>query len=1022
VCARAPLSPFLQVNVAVGLDEAQVSAQRIKFGFNELVDNQVHPCIKFLGYFWGPMPIMIWAAVLIELIKSSISGEGWEDFGVLLALQLINGVVGFVEEHNAGNAIAALKKKLAPQCMVVRTVGGSVSKTRIASRDLVPGDVVELSIGDVVPADCVIRLGMTSSMLGHLQVDQSALTGESLPVNMGDGDNLKMSSVVKQGFATAVVTATGKNTFYGKAAALMNIKDSTGRFQKVLFKVTLGLLTLSLILCSIIFGVFVANGASTAPHLGEAGASNVVLRALSLVIVLLVASIPIAMQVVFTSTMAVGSNALAKQKVIVARLSAIEELAGMSVLCSDKTGTLTKNELTLKPPTVFNTSISEEQLLFHAALATNREATEMDAIDHVIYHAVGSEPVDGDSRWTKKHLDSFAVESFIPFNPIIKRTEARVLSAEGEALIATKGAPQIVVRMCNDTLDAAVKELIEAKVQEYADRGLRTLGVATGIEDAVSGTVVWTFDGLLSLFDPPRDDTASTIKAARGLGVEVKMITGDQRAIAVETCRQLELGTDVFTTEVLNSSALTEGEKSDRIFVANGFAEVMPEDKFNIVQGLRSRGVVTGMTGDGVNDAPALKRADIGIAVQGATDAAKAAADIVLIEPGLSVIIDAIKRSRKIFQRMRNYAIYRIACTLQLLLFFFFAIVTIDPTSNSFFGDARVESGSLPCPSNGQPAASSSVEPPAGLATTDQWWCAHEAAFVLPVISLVIITILNDGTIITISHDNVSAPGSPQKWRLWEIVIIATVLGLIACLSSMLLLVFALQANPYQYRLIGSTSFFGNLLGDSQNHYVTWGQAQTIMYLKVSLSDFLTIFAARTRFFFWERPPGKALAVAGIVAVTVSTILANFWPIGLDGININTAYERGGYHMIMSPLTNNPYAVITVWVYCILWFFVQDIFKVIAYHVFIHPHTQHPATEQRMEVARSITSNDEVIARERRTRQGSQGGATTDLDIVMARMQVLESEMRKLKRILVARGISIDETTSSPRAATTPVE
>jgi H+-transporting ATPase len=1014
----------LQADLEHGLNEHQVEERIAEFGFNELTDDEMNPCLKFLTYFWGPMPVMIWIAIITELIKASITGDGWEDFAVLIVLQIVNGSVGYIEEKNAGNAIAALKEKLAPECVVIRTIGGRVVREKLKSRELVPGDVTELKLGDVVPADCML-CGDPANEEDQLQVDQSALTGESLPVIMYARDKLKMSSMIKQGEMKAVVVATGKNTFYGKAADLMKIDDTSGRFQKILFRITLGLLFLSLALCAIIFTVMLIGGAKTFPIIIVASGATF-LRALSVVIVLLVASIPIAMQVVCTSTMAVGSRRLASRKVIVARLSAIEELAGMTVLCSDKTGTLTKNELTLKPPTLFG-DMDEEELTFFAALAANRKSADMDAIDKVIYEAIPVRgPADPADRWTREKLDSFDLVKFVPFNPTIKRTEASLNAPNGAPLRVTKGAPQIVLRLClaSGTGSDELKEQVEAKIQEYADKGFRTLGVAVSYSDFDSEPA-WQFQGLLSLFDPPRDDTADTIKAAVAGGVEVKMVTGDQRAIAVETCRQLEMGTEIFDTEILNSTIMTESEKSDRIFYANGFAEVMPEHKFNIVQCLRERGIVTGMTGDGVNDAPALKRADIGIAVQGATDAAKAAADIVLTEPGLSVIIDAIQRSRKIFQRMRNYAIYRIACTLQLLCFFFFAVVSIDPSSQPFYGDRS--HSNVPCVVNGTvlTGPASEFAPPEGTVHQDQYWCAHEAAFVLPVISLVIITILNDGTIISIAHDKVIPANTPQKWDLWEVVIVATVLGLIACLGSMLILVFALQSNGYQYALNnGDTSFFGNLLGDSTHHYVTWGQAQTIMYLKVSISDFLTVFAARTRSFFWERRPGYALGSAFIFATASSTLLALFWPVSaFNDLSYGQAYGKQGIRMLMAPLSNNPYAVVTVWVYCILWFFIQDLLKVATYYVIenyisTENHDRMRAVAQRAQISTMLATEDKHRGLAARMHQPSSLALTSTYSSANdARVKKLEEEIKMLKKLLVEKGVIPAEKKTAASAA-----
>jgi H+-transporting ATPase len=373
------------------------------------------------------------------------------------------------------------------------------------------------------------------------------------------------------------------------------------------------------------------------------------------------------------------------------------------------------------------------------------------------------------------------------------------------------------------------------------------------------------------------------------------MVTGDHTAIAKETCRELGMGTNILNTSALEGAVDDPDMQAvvDRVIMeASGFAEVMPEHKFQIVERIRQQGHVTGMTGDGVNDAPALKRADIGIAVHGATDAARAAADLVLTEPGLSVVIHAILESRKIFQRMRNYLIYRIACTIQLLVFFFLAVLTILPDSAYLFGNASDANfdGDM----------------------------AHAAAFTLPVISLVIITILNDGCMITISHDRVLPEEVPQKWALTEVTVIATVLGVVACFSSLILLAFGMHANA-----ANPGAVLGVLMGSSGRDYILWFELRTIIYLKISVSDFLTLFSARTRTWFWERPLGKLLGGAALIATASSTLLSLFWGDIFDDL-------PGAY---MASLSHSKGAVVCTWIYCILWFFVQDICKVGTYWI-----------------------------------------------------------------------------------------
>lgn len=922
-----------------GLSAQEVQVRRDEYGFNELPEKEVNMFLKFLSYFWGPMPIMIWLAIIIELIKGASTGDGWEDFGVLMVLQLVNGVVGFVEEKNAGNAIAALKEQLAPKCFVKRA--GSWQK--IPARELVPGDLIQVKLGDIVPADAVL-LGAGKE---SLDVDQAALTGESLPVTIYHHEKVKMSSTVKRGELDAVVCATGPNTFLGRAAGMMAGVETTSRFQKILFKITLGLLAVSLVLCAIIFvALVITSDKSLTIHHSDGPNCDIKsvqgggkwLRAISVVVVLLVASIPIAMQVVCTSTMAVGSRRLAQKKVIVARLGAIEELAGMTVLCSDKTGTLTKNQLELRPP-ILMSDMDEREIFFYSALSAKRVRGNQDAIDFCITEKVYSFGQDQARRF-----DAFTELDFHPFNPTDKRTEATILSPEvddGSGTKArhifqvTKGAPQVVLRMCvNDPNSAYTEEQkreldqrVSTSIQELADRGFRALGVAikysTGPIDTqeLSNNTYggWEFQGLLSLFDPPRDDTKHTIAEAVDGGVEVKMITGDQTAIAKETCRELGMGTNILNTDVLREHKEDKERLDDIIMSSNGFAEVMPEDKFDIVNAIRKKGFVVGMTGDGVNDAPALKRADIGIAVEGATDAAKAASDIVLTEPGLSVIIDAIQRSRKIFQRMRNYSIYRIACTIELLFFFFFAVLTLPPSSDNFFGDNQQY---IPHADNTNPPVDPETLPN-----------AHFDSFILPVIALVVITILNDGTIITIAYDKVIPEKRPQSWDLREVTIVSTVLGLVACLGSLILLLVLMKASPYQAGEHGAY-WVGRLFGSNGHHYVTFGEVQTIVYLKISLSDFMTVFCARTRSWLWERRPGYALAAAFFVATGSSTLFSLFWPFE-DKAHSQCSFEGNDplEPAFMAGLEHSKYAVILTWVYCIISFFVQDAAKVLCYWV-----------------------------------------------------------------------------------------
>ena len=780
-----------------GLSSEEAKRRLDRDGPNMLPDKKTNPCLKFMSYYWGPMPVCIWCAIIIELIRLD-----WIDFGVLSLLQFLNGFLGWYEEKNAGNAIEALKQRLAPKAVVKRDGKWDT----INAAYLVIGDRIKIKLGDIIPADT--RLGP-----GFLEVDQSALTGESLPVTKYEGDEVYQGSVCKRGDLEGIVCATGANTFFGKTSKLMSSVDQQGNFQKIIFKITIFLMVISFTLVIIIFIVVMVKG-------------NNFLETLSICVVILVASIPIAMQIVCTATLAVGSHALAKKKAIVSRLNSIEELAGMQILCSDKTGTLTKNILTVQKPRTLG-KWQMEDIFLAASLAAKRDSGNQDAIDKCISEmAVGTYHLN---------FEPYEEEDFVPFDPKIKRTEATIRhKGTGETFRVTKGAPQVILAMSKDpSIEAEVSRMVE----ELASGGYRTLGVAR-----TNAAGQWQMLGLIPLYDPPREDTAETIQKAAGMDVKVKMITGDQVAIAKETARLLKLGDRIYNSEMLNEeSTPVKKEMLDEILLtADGFAEVFPEHKFAIVKMLQERGYRVGMTGDGVNDAPALKKADVGIAVEGATDAARAAADIVLTSPGLSIIIEALYMSRKIFQRMKFYLIYRIACTIQLLIFFFIAMTTLDPSHYNCYRGLKDD----------------------GSADT----CSRPNTFSLPVVGLVLITFLNDGTIISIAYDKVSVSKQPDVWNLPVVFTISFVLGMVAFLGSLMLLLVGLDhmderdPNPFLKGFKIPTFKYGELL--------------TIIWLKVSLQDYLTLFSARCHSFFWERWPSRIVMGASVAATLCSTLFA----------------------------------------------------------------------------------------------------------------------------------------------------
>jgi H+-transporting ATPase len=673
---------------ADGLTQAEATKRQAQYGPNQIEEKKTNEYLKFLSYFWGPIPWMIEAAVILSGIV-----QHWLDFFVILVLLLSNALVGFWEEHQAGNAIAALKARLAVKAKVKRDGKWEDPK----ASELVPGDVIRLRLGDIVPADARLLDG------DSIEVDQSALTGESLPVTAKPGGAVYSGSIIRQGEIDAIVYATGTNTYFGKTAQLVEQAHTVSHFQKAVMKIGDYLIILAVALVALILVFALFRG-------------DKVLTTLEFCLVLLVAAIPVAMPTVLSVTMAVGARLLAKKEAIVTRLSAIEELAGVDVLCSDKTGTLTQNKLTLGDPFTVD-GIAPDKVILWAALASRAE--DKDTIDLAVIGGVKDD----------KELKSCQVLHFMPFDPVHKRTEATVKGADGKQFFVAKGAPQVILQMATNV--GEVKPAVEKAILDFAGKGFRSLGVARADEEGK-----WKFVGMLPLFDPPRVQAKATIASAVQMGVKIKMVTGDQLAIARETSKQLGLGSNILDASSLGDLKKdATPEQAKAIEDADGFAQVFPEHKFHIIDVLQKHGHIVGMTGDGVNDAPALKQADCGIAVSGATDAARAAASIVLLASGLSVIIDAIKESRRIFQRMNSYAIYRIAETLRVLFFMTLAILVFN-------------------------------------------------FYPVTAVMIVIIALLNDGAILSIAYDNVLYRNKPEAWNMRLVLAISTVLGVIGVVAA----------------------------------------------------------------------------------------------------------------------------------------------------------------------------------------------------------------------------------------------
>ncbi len=836
----------LGTSLKAGLSEEEASRRLKKFGLNEIPEKEEPLWHRIFRRFWGPIPWMIeTAAVLSAIVKH------WEDFVIITVLLFVNAGVDFWQEHKALSALKVLKEKLARKALVLRDGKWKL----IDAKYLVPGDVIKLKIGDIIPADVKLDHGGD-----FILVDQSALTGESLPVTKKPGDVAYANSVVKKGEMVGIVVATGLDTYFGKTVQLVAKaeREERSHFQEMVIKVGNFLIVLTLILIGITLLVEINRG-------------KPLIDLLQFSLVLTVAAIPVALPAVLTVTMAIGALYLAKRQVIVSRLASIEELAGVDVLCSDKTGTLTMNKMTVSVPFTVNGYTSEE-LMFYAALASKEENN--DPIEIPIF------------EWLKKHkiyekVKECVQEKFVPFDPVRKRTEALVKCGEKE-VVATKGAPQVIVSLC-DQREFDLK-VVESKVEEFAENGFRTLGVAykSPNEDK------FHFVGLIPLYDPPRPDSKEAVEEAKRYGVEVKMVTGDNIAIARYIARVLGIGDKIISARelreegfeeyqilaqviakaLLKVQGLTPEEAEKRakevaeevkkelenanlpkgtikkheseiikiIEEANGFAEVFPEDKYFIVDKLQKAGHIVGMTGDGVNDAPALRKADCGIAVANATDAARAAAALVLLTPGLKVIIKAIEIAREIFGRMEAYTIYRIAETIRVLFFMTLSILIFQ-------------------------------------------------FYPLTTVMIILLALLNDIPILTIAYDNSEIAPKPVRWDFYELNLMSFWLGVAGVLSSF-------------------TLFF--LL--ERYWHLPQDMIQSIMFTKLIVAGHGTIFNTRVKDWFWKKP-WPSLLLFG--ATQGTSILGTI--IGVYGFDLMTpiGWKWG----------------IFIWGYAFVWFLFNDAVK-----------------------------------------------------------------------------------------------
>ncbi len=840
----------LDVNQQQGLSAEEATKRLDKYGYNEVKEKEETLFHRIFRRFWGPIPWMIELAALLSAMV-----QKWEDFIIILIMLLVNAGLDFFQEHRALSALKALKAGMYREVTVLRD---AVFK-RIPAANLVPGDIIKLRIGDIIPADVQLVSG------DFLLIDQSALTGESLPVSRKLNEVAYANTIVKQGEMLAVVVNTATRTHFANVVSLVAKAqlEERSHFQKMVIQIGnfLILITVALVILIIMVSLFRHE-------------NFIEIARFSLV--LTVAAIPVALPAVLSVTMAVGAMNLARKKAIVSKLTAIEELAGVDIFCSDKTGTLTENKMQVADPVVLG-SYTLEDLFLTAALASRLENN--DPIELPIFHYI-------DEQLPQLKLNQYQQLHFTPFDPVRKRTEADV-QHDNEKFTAIKGAAQVLIKL-SDLSDDETRE-IHVLVNQLASKGYRTLAVGLKDEDTPVKII-----GLIPLYDPPRSDSSQVIADMRNYGVRVKMVTGDHVAIAREVGSLMGLEGEAIRSHQLTgsgsqellalSSALSaaiyerlKGDVSraesqrfasdvmetlkqfydtrllDTEFIhthesaiiemienVDLFAEVVPEDKYRIVDTLQKGGHIVAMTGDGVNDAPALKKADCGFAVENATDAARAAADIILTAPGLSVINAAVKQARITFERMKSYATFRIAETIRIILFMTLAIVVFN-------------------------------------------------FYPITALMIIILALLNDIPILAIAYDNTQIDKNPVRWNMTELLTISSTLGISGVISSFLLFFILLK------------------MGFSE------AMIQSLFFAKLTVAGHGTIYNTRIDDWFWKKPyPSWILFSATFSTRVLGTLIAVY------GIFI--------------PAIGWTYALY-IWIYALTWFVINDAVKMATYRV-----------------------------------------------------------------------------------------
>lgn len=686
---------FLETS-ADGLTTDEAEGRIEKFGYNEIAEAKKNAILQFLKRYWGPMPWLLEFSIVLTLIL-----KHYTESVIIFALLTINAVIGYVQSRNSQKAVEMLKKKLKIKAKVLRD-GRWVLKE---AKYIVPGDIINVKLGDLIPADVTI-------LIGEVSVDQSALTGESLPKDMHESDIIYSSSIVKRGEAKCVVINTGTNTFFGKTVELVKIAKPKSKQEELMFNIVKYMMYLGIAASIIvsIYAVFLHKD---------------ILFILSFIVVFLIGAIPVALPAVLTIVQAVGAMELSKKGILVTRLDSIEDAASIDIFCFDKTGTITQNKLSVVDGISFG-KYKNEDVLKMAALASREEG--MDAIDLSIINF---------AKFIKIDFDGYEQISYTPFNPANKRTEA-IINADGTNFSIIKGAAQTIMGLCGE-IDKSILEIVNKSIDEFSAKGYRTIAVAISNGE---NTDKYDLVGLLAIADPPREDSKSMIAEIKRLGIRTIMLTGDSVAIAREIADVVGIGNRIMLVRDLDG--LSNAEQLRVIEESDGFAEVYPEDKYKIVKLLQENGHMVGMTGDGVNDSPALKQAELGTAVSEATDVAKASASIILTKPGLSEIIDAVRVSRKTYQRMLTWVINKVIKVVEVVVLF----------AAGFF------------------------------------WL-HD--IVISLLGMSLLVFANDFVTMSIATDNVKSTDDPNNWDIKRISTASLILGILFAIEDLFLIYIGLK-------------------------------------------------------------------------------------------------------------------------------------------------------------------------------------------------------------------------------------